>query len=182
MRRINALMILLAAALPTQALTSSELGAWMTGMPEIKNWLDTHQDQLPEQPAAPGSSMETVFQQGVEQLRGAGLYGDFESLVRAKGFESVERWSVVSTEVTRAFVAIEMEKEAASVTEMQNQLQQVKSMPGMPEEQRQAMINMLEQSLGMIKEAQSAPSADKELVRSHLEEVRGILDSDNPEE
>lgn len=182
MRRINALMILMAAALPTQALTSSELDTWITGMPEIKTWLDAHQDQLPEQAPTPGSSMESVFQQGVDQLRGAGLYSDFETLVKTKGFDGVERWSTVSTEVTRAFVAIEMEKEAASIAEMQTQLQQVKTMPGLPEEQRQAMINMLEQSLGMVKDAQSAPATDKELVRAHLEEVRGILDSDNPEE
>lgn len=178
MRRINALIITMAIALPAQALTSAELSGWVTAMPEIKGWLDAHEDRLPEQAATPGSSMDSVVQQGLEQLRAAGLYNEFDSLVRAKGFTDVERWSGITSEITRAYIAVEMDKEAASMNEMQAQLQQVRNMPGMPEEQRQAMVQMLESSLAMFQEAQAAPVGDKELVRSRLEEVRNILDAE----
>lgn len=182
MRRIHALIMMMAVVLPTQALTSSELGNWITAMPSIKTWINAHENELPERQPNPGTDMAAVFKQGIEQLRAAGLYNDFESRVKAGGFSDVERWSQVTTEVTMAYVALEMEKELASSSQMQTQLNEIRNMPGLPAEQRQAMIEMLESSLAMMRDAQNVPEADKAIVRARLDEVRALLNDDNTDE
>lgn len=176
MRHLNVLMLMMAAAVPAQALTTAELDTWIKGMPSIQTWLGNNEGRVPEVQPAPGTSLTEVYRQGVGQLKAAGLYEEFNSLVRGAGFNNAEHWASVTAEVSMAYMALEMEREEASVQELKAQLQQLQSMEGLPEAQRQAMVDMLQSSIAMVREVQSVPDADKNLVRARQQDIGRLMD------
>ena len=87
--------------------------------------------------------MDQVFAKGVEQLREKGLYNDFNKQVTDAGFQNVEQWAGLSRDITMAYMAIEMENEMVSASQMEAQLRQLQSAEGLSPSEKAMMEQMM---------------------------------------
>ena len=134
MRRVMTLVAMLATS-PAWALTATELDVWINSMPQIQGWLDQHEDAMPKTSASMEQGMAAMFQEGIKSRK-----------VSAAGFDSVEQWTRVTTEVSLGMLAVEMSEQGGSrdqVKQQLAQLQQMRNAGGMPAEQLDAMETMM---------------------------------------
>ncbi|MDP2506484.1 hypothetical protein [Oceanobacter sp. 3_MG-2023] len=177
MRRVITLTAMLAAS-PTWALTATELDVWIQSMPTVQVWLDQHEDAMPQGNAAMTDGMAAMFQEGINSLKTSGLYGEFSQQLSAVGFDSVEQWTRITTEISLGMLAVDMNEQGGSRAQVQQQLaqvQQMRSSGNMPAEQLNAMESMLRGTLTMIDEMESVDAADKALVRDRMTELQELI-------
>ena len=161
-------------------LSNKDVEKWLKAMPGLTGWLAQHEDKLgADDVMAQSNSMDQVFAKGVEQLRAKGLYKDFNSQVNKQGYKNVEQWANTSRDITMAYMAIEMEQEQVSISQMEAQLQQLKAAEGIPAEQKVMMEQMMKASLMMVQAAKKVPTKNKEAVRPYLKQIRKSLDEQN---
>lgn len=161
-------------------LSNKDVEKWLKAMPGLTGWLAQHEDKLgADDVMAQSNSMDQVFAKGVEQLRAKGLYKDFNSQVNKQGYKNVEQWANTSRDITMAYMAIEMEQEQVSISQMEAQLQQLKAAEGIPAEQKVMMEQMMKASLMMVQAAKKVPAKNKEAVRPYLKQIRKSLDEQN---
>jgi len=163
--------------LPLQAadLTSTNVERWIGSMPQIQSWLDSHDDAMPApSPAAPGD-LKSVFDQGVSNLRKAGLYQSFYGELKRYGYQSVEQWSDETAQISMAYLAIEMEREPITLSQLQAQLAQVEAAEGLPPEQAKAMKGMLKSTIAMMRQVRSVSVSDKQAIKPFLKQVEQVL-------
>lgn len=172
--RLLAIMLssLLAFSVYAASLTDKDVQLWIKTIPSLQAWLDQHQDQLPEEDMHdPDFSMEAAFDRGIQQLREAGLYNQFNQQVKAAGFTSVEHWTQVSGKISMAYLALSMEAQPATRVEIQNQLQAIRSAKNIPAEEKSMLENMLNASLNMLDAVERVPVSEKNLVRPYLPQL-----------
>ncbi|WP_369856803.1 hypothetical protein [Candidatus Thalassolituus haligoni] len=177
MRRVMTLVAMLATS-PAWALTATELDVWINSMPQIQGWLDQHEDAMPKTSASMEQGMAAMFQEGIKSLKTSGLYSEFGRKVSAAGFDSVEQWTRVTTEVSLGMLAVEMSEQGGSrdqVKQQLAQLQQMRNAGGMPAEQLDAMETMMRGTLKMMDEMEAVDAADKTLVSGRMAELRQLM-------
>lgn len=176
MRWILSLLLTL-MMLPVQAagLTANDVKRWVESMPEIQTWMDGHADALPTPVPAASTNLASVFEQGVAQLRTAGLYRSFEGTVGRFGYRTVEQWSDHSARISMAYLATVMSKESATMSQFKAQLDQVQAAEGLPPEQKQAMVNALSSSMAMMQTMRSVPADDKQAIAPYMNELEQVL-------
>jgi len=162
--------------IPVQAagLTAADVERWVKTMPDVQSWLDSHNDAMPAAPANPGD-LQSVFAQGVSNLRKAGVYQAFDRELGRYGYQSVEQWSDVSARISMAYLAIEMDREPITLSQLKAQLAQVQAAEGLPPEQVQAMTNMLKSTIAMMQQVRSAPASDKQVLKPYVKQVEQVL-------
>ncbi|MBM97091.1 MAG: hypothetical protein CMI09_14740 [Oceanospirillaceae bacterium] len=163
--------------LPVHAagLSAASVERWITAMPEIQIWLDSHQDQMPAPTPSTSSDLGEVFDQGVTNLRQAGLYQSFDAELGRHGYRSVEEWSDQTAKISMAYLAVEMDREPVTLSQLQAQLVQVQAAEGLPPEQVQAMTNMLQSTIAMMRKVNAVPAADRQAVQPFLKQVKQVL-------
>ncbi|TVV42106.1 MULTISPECIES: hypothetical protein [unclassified Thalassolituus] len=173
MRIVMTLLFSLLAPLAMAAdLTEKDVKHWMEAMPALENWLDQHEDQLPEEDFSAGeSSIDAMFNKGIEQLKAAGLYDDFSKQVKAGGYKNIEHWAEISRRVTMGYMALEMENEQVSLSQLEAQLEQIRQSEGMPAEQKMMMEQMMGASLMMMRAVENVSEQDKSAVRPFRQQL-----------
>lgn len=162
-------------------LTAKQVEQWLDAMPQLTSWLSQHEEQLDADHVVKDSaSLDQVFAKGVEQLRTKGLYDAFNQEVTANGFDSVEQWAELSREITMAYMAIEMEHELISASQMEAQLQQLQAAEGLSPEEKAMMEQMMKASLMMVQAAQKVPEANKKAIRPYVERITRQFDEQRP--
>lgn len=173
MRIIMTLLFGLLAPLAMAAdLTEKDVKHWMEAMPALESWLDQHEDQLPEEDFSAGeTSIDAMFNKGIEQLKAAGLYNEFSQQVKAGGYNDIEQWAEVSRRVTMGYMALEIENEQVSLSQLEAQLEQIRQSEGMPAEQKMMMEQMMSTSMMMLRAAGNVSKQDKEAVRPFRQQL-----------
>ncbi len=177
MRAILAMAALLTTT-SAMALTQQELDNWIEVMPHVNQWMDEHDDAMPEEQPSPQASMEEVFAQGIQNLKDANLYDDFGGVVAQSGFSSVEAWSEATADISLAMMAIQVRGEGGIRAQLEKQLaqlQQMRETSSMSDERIDAMESMLQASLKMIQQADEVDDATIELVKSRQNTLEKLM-------
>lgn len=179
MRVVMVLLFSVLAPLAFAAgLTGKDVERWVESMPAVQGWLDQHEDQLPEDEDMSDDKfdMDAMMKRGIQQLKDAGLYSEFNSRVKAAGFRNAEHWAETSQRVSMAYFALSMEGQNDPREEIEAQLQQIRSMD-VPAEQKAMMEGMLQSSLSMLKAMENVSAADKAVVRPYLPQITEQFES-----
>ncbi|WP_221796861.1 hypothetical protein [Oceanobacter mangrovi] len=161
------------------ALTDKEIDQWITSMPKLDQWMEQHPNVAPEQTMQPGQGLKEVYQQGINALKSAGLYSQFNSQVMQYGFNSVEHWAEVSTDISMAMLALENDEPEGARAQIQQQLaqlQQLRSSNAMPAEQLDSMEQLLKSSLQILAEADQVPTDVLEMVKRRKDDIESIME------
>lgn len=172
---LTALMALVILPVQAAGLTTTNVERWIDSMPEIQIWLDARQDAMPAPSPSQGGDFKAVLDQGIKNLRNASLYQAFDTELGKHGYHSVEEWSDQTARISMSYLAIEMEKEPVTLSQLQAQLTQVEAAEGLPPEQVQAIANMLRSTIAMMRKVNSVPVEDKQVVRPYLKQVGQVL-------
>ncbi|MDR9468880.1 hypothetical protein [Marinospirillum sp.] len=174
---IFTLLSLLAFSVSAANLSDSEVQRWIDTHPQIQAWLDQHEDLFPEEDEdAMSFNMEQIFAEGIEELRKAGLYDEFNSQIQDAGFNNVEHWTEITQNITLAYMALAMEDSPHSRQMLERQIEEIRTSPNIPEDQREMYEAMMVSSLEMIDMAEQVPDADKETVRPHLPQLEEMFE------
>jgi len=175
------LTVALTAMLATSsalALDQQQIDQWIEVMPQVDQWMSVNENAMPVEQPTPGVSLKEVFQQGIENLRKADLYLDFQGLVNRAGFDSVEEWTDVTADITMAMMALSLEGQGDMEAQLDQQMQQLEMMKqnqAMPAEQIQAMEQMLEASRQMLQQANDVDEKDMALVRANQNRLEDLM-------
>lgn len=174
---IFALFSLLAFTASANNLSESDVQRWIETHPQIQTWLDQHEDLFPEEAEDDFSfNMEQIFAEGIQQLREAGLYDEFNSQVQNAGFRSVENWTETTQSITLAYMAVAMEDNPHSRQVVEMQLEEIRTATYIPADQREMYEAMLSSSLEMMDRAEQVSTADKRAVRPHMNQLDGLFE------
>lgn len=182
MRLMLALLLVIVAPLATAAdLTGKDIEHWMKSMPQLQKWLDDHDDQLPQDDfSQQEDSIDAMFRRGIQDLKDAGLYAAFNKEVRAEGYADVEAWADQSGRISLAYLAVEMENDPVTLSQMEAQLQQIRE-SDLPAEQKAMMEQVMSASLMMVRAVAQVSDADKEAVRPYRGQLAAQFDNGGEE-
>ncbi|WP_430462993.1 hypothetical protein ACQUQU_09465 [Thalassolituus sp. LLYu03] len=173
MRILMAIALTLMTSLAAAAdLTSKDVQLWINSMPDIDTWLNEHEDKLPELGyQEEDASLDAMFKRGMQDLKKAGLYDEFNAKVKKAGFSSVDQWVEVSSRISLTYMALETEdNQQISASQLEAQLKEIRE-SDLPAEQKAAMEQMMAGSLMVMKAISNVSDADKAAVRPHREEL-----------
>lgn len=184
--------LLLAVALTMMAsfsmaadLTKQEVTAWINSMSTLQGWLDAHEEKMPQRDYGEnsGADMGAIIARGINDLKEAGLYNEFNKEVKKAGFNSVEHWADTSQRVTLGYLALEIadQEQGVSLSQLEAQLKQVRE-SDLPDEQKKMMEDMMNTSLLMMKSVQNVSESDKALLRPYRAQLAKQFDEEQPEE
>lgn len=179
---ISALMVLLASVASAADLTGQDVQLWIKTMPALEDWLDKQEEKMPEADLAEGDTdINAIFQRGIQDLKNAGIYDDFNKEVKAAGFRNVEHWADVSQHISLAFIALEMaDSKEVSASQLEAQLKEIRG-SSLPAEQKQMLEQMLNASLSMMKAVDKVSAADKAAVLPYREQLAKQFDDSGEE-
>lgn len=146
----------------------------LEAMQGMENQYDDLPDELATQEGDFGmDEMSRIFSSSVENMKGHEVYDDLAEVVRDHGFSSPEQWGETGDRIFRAWSAIEMGQQSGQMNqEMAEAMEQINNNPNMSEAQKQQMREMMGGAQSMMDHASTAPEADKQAVRPHLEALR----------
>ena len=168
---LAALMLTVASMTMAADLTEKDVKLWLSATGEMDSWLNENEDKLPEMELEnEDSSVEAMFAKGLQELKNAGLYDEFNTRAKKAGFDGAEHWAEISRRISLAYVALEMENETVSISQIEAQLKQVRE-SALPEEQKAMMEQMMEASLGMLRSVKNVSAADKKAVGPYRDQL-----------
>jgi len=171
------LFSLLAFGTSAANLSESDVQHWIDTHPQIQSWLDQHEEVLlEEEEDSMNLNMEQMFAEGIQQLRDAGLYNDFNRQVQNAGFNNVEHWTETTQNITYAYMALAMEGNPHSRQMIEMQMEEIRTSPHIPEDQREMYEAMMASSLEMMDKAEQVPDAHKRAVRPHMNQLHEMFD------
>lgn len=171
------LFSLVAFSTSAATLSQSNVQTWIDSHPEIQAWLDQHEELFPEEEQDEMNfNLEQIFAEGMQQLRDAGLYNEFNSKVQNAGFQGVEHWAETTQSITYAYMALAMEDNPQTRAMLEAQMQELRNTPHLPEDQKAMYEAMMQSALEMMDIAEEVPDADKETVRPYRQQLDGLFD------
>ncbi|SFX44723.1 hypothetical protein [Marinospirillum alkaliphilum] len=181
MRFLSALLFsLLAFNLYASDLTRADVERWIKTHGELQSWLDQHQEQLPDEDFANTNlSMEELMAKGIQQLRTAGLYNEFNRRVQRAGFSNVEHWAKLGQQISLTYMAIGLEENPQALGMFEAQLRELRSARDIPAEEKAMYEAMLNESINMMRQAQRMSSASKAAVRPYQRQLEELFDQED---
>ncbi|PID42468.1 MAG: hypothetical protein CSB48_10430 [Proteobacteria bacterium] len=114
--------------------------------------------------------------QMISDIKRAGVYNDISSLVKKHGFDSVEQWANVFERAMKAMMASVMTEQAARFkSQMNAQMEQIMNNPNLSKEQKQAMMQMMEQSRSIMQYGDDADPQDVADVRPYIDKFKAEM-------
>lgn len=163
-----------------QPLNETVINNWLNSLDALEAWSKKHEEafsKLEDNDQDNGLSPEAM----IAELKAAGLYSDAESLLRKNGFKSPEAWADVQVRIMKAAMSLQMEAEAQN-TDIQAEIDKIKSNPDIPAEYKEQMIALMTSSQQMLKSLSNASAEDKAAVKPHLEKILMRLEQMDVEE
>ena len=173
MRLLTVLLFsVLAFSVQASELSDKNIKLWIDSMPALQGWLDQHKDKLPEDNVADANfNMEEAFKRGIQDLKNAGLYNEFNSKVKSAGFSNVEQWVGVTQQITMAYTAVMLQQQPDSRAVIEEQLHSIRTSKHVPAEEKAMLEGMLLASLKMLDAVDAVPAADKQRIQPYLPQL-----------
>jgi hypothetical protein len=142
---------------------------WMGSVIPIQTWAKKHQEQFRKANKNKKPDMSTKGM--ISSLRDAGLYKEAAKEMKKYGFKSPEEWAQTQHQVIQAMMALQIDAHPKSAFDPDAQLAKIKNNPNIPEEQKTRMVQLIQSTAKMMKDAKNVPAADKAAVKPHMEEI-----------
>lgn len=166
-----------------EALTDQTIRAFISSLEELQSIEDEFpeltDDLSDEEDAAEMPDFSRLFSSSVEKMEGHDMHDRLEEVVQQHGFSSPEEWGRTGDRIFQAWSALELGEQSGQVNqEMAKAMEEIDNDPHMSEAQKQQMREMMGGAMSAYKQAASAPEADKQAVRPHVQALRGVTESD----
>ncbi len=187
-RQLAAVLALLFSLLPLNAhaekLTDNTIRAFITTLekaqalePEFEDLDDEEDNETLQDNEAPDFSR--IFSSSIEELKGEDAYDRLQDLVQGHGFKNLDEWASTGDRIYSAWMAIEMQAQNPAIQkEMESAMAEIENNPHMSAQQKAQMRASMQAAMGFTQQASSAPSADIEAVKPHLQALRAIAEDD----
>jgi hypothetical protein len=142
---------------------------WMSSVIPIQAWAKEHQKQFLKANANKAPDMSTKGM--INSLHDAGLYNEAAKEMKKYGFKSPEEWAETQHQVIQAMMALQIEAHPKSAFNPEEQLAKIKNNPNIPEAQKAKMVQLIQSTAKMMKDAKNVSAEDKAAVKPHMEEI-----------
>jgi|GEM_PF-2242783 len=116
------------------------------------------------------------FGSALTQIKSHRAYGEFQNIIKRAGFSSDTEWASVGNRIIKAMVATEIENEGPqSKNELTEAISQVKNNPHITDEQKQAIIATLEETLSSMASFKSESKSDVSAIKPYMTELKNIF-------
>jgi hypothetical protein len=90
------------------ALESEDISRWVEATPRIQQWMARESNRLQGYRSIPENqaSLTDIYEQGIVQLKAAGLYTEFDAMLKAAGYRDSAHWVADSTRIYRSLLAM----------------------------------------------------------------------------
>ena len=161
-------------------LTDREITQWIKAWPQLQAWGNKHKKEMTQLDQKfntdDQSKIGEWFKNITPALKSSGYYDEYSAMLKKSGFSSVEQWASISNRILIAMISASMQKQDPAVmAKMKASMAQIDA-SSMPPEQKQMMIQMMQQGQAMFKTMNNAPAADVAVVSKHLPALSKILD------
>lgn len=148
---------------------------------QVSNWLDSYQP-LTSFMRAHGKEIQKASQPGQqgltdEALKKSGTYKPFYALLNKYGFEDARAWQQTSKDVYMAYMASKLEGKNPKIDE---RIEKVQNDDSMSEQQKKAMLQMLNATKNMYAKAKQVPQANVKVVKAHMKELDALSNAAAP--
>ncbi|MDC0661160.1 hypothetical protein [Marinobacter sp. SS21] len=135
--------------------------------------LETAQEQ--EMP-----DFEHLISSSIRKMEGHPGFQTFKDVIEDHGFDSPAQWGETGDRIFRAWMAIEMEQQGATMNQdMARAMAEIDSNPHMTQAQKDQMKAMMGGAMSAMEQAQQAPAADVQALRPHLDDLRAATDDED---
>jgi hypothetical protein len=153
-------------------LDAATIGRWVDATQELQAWGERHDGAEDFLTGDGPFDLE-------RSLAGASThYGEFARIIERHGFRDVEHWSLISSRIMNALIALRLEQEApAALRDMEAQLRAVDDIPQLSAEQRDLIRQQMRESMGMLQSVVADVSPeDLAAVKQSEARLRRMLD------
>lgn len=152
-------------------LRAVDVKGFIGSMQELKPYFDQYADETGDDGDA--SSTSQVVSDWAKSMKDQ---HEVETVLKKHGFD-FERWTVISQQVTQAYMAVKFGEDGQNVqAQMEESIASIETMPDIPADQKTQMIQQMRQSMEeMDKILKSAPE-DQEAVKPFVSQLDTIFD------
>lgn len=170
------LFLLLTAGL-AHGLDDSAINNWLDSMEALQAWAED--EGIEDDPIADGHPGQDDFEQMLAQA--AREHPGAKRIIRANGFSGAEDWAGTGARIMSAWMAVEMERENPQMEEqmrqMEQQVEQMKNDPNIPQQQRDMMVQQMEQARSMMHAmTEGVPDEDKAAVKRNRDRLGSVME------
>ncbi len=170
------LCLLLATGL-AQGLDDSAINNWLDSMEALQAWAE--EEGIEDDPIADGHPGEDDFEQML--AKAAREHPQAGRIIRANGFSGADDWAGTGARIISAWMAVEIERENPQMEEqmrqMEQQVEQMRNDPNIPEQQREMMVQQMEQARSMMRSmTEDVSDEDKAAVRRNRDRLNSVMD------
>lgn len=163
-------------------LTDKQVTQWMKAWPQLQTWGEKHEKEFEQfdKTLNDGDSAKVGewFTNIASTLKASGHYDEYGSILKKNGFSSVEEWAGISNRIVDAVVSASIKQQnPAMMAQMKASMEQLNA-ANLPPEQKQMMMQMMQQSQAMFKTIDDVPPADVSLISKHLPALTQLLETE----
>ncbi len=163
------------------ALTAADVKGFISSYPEAKQLAQKY--ELDKRDRAAAGPRNEVFAGVLEEMKAAGAYDEFATLVRGHGFAGPEEWIDSANRIMMAYAVMAAEDSQGGgrmdenvAQQLAEARQQVES-SDMPADQKQMALSQLEAMASQMKMFEVS-EADRSAVRPHMAELDRIVETE----
>lgn len=180
---IASISLFISSHVSAQNLSAAQIKLWTEAAPTFAAWFKQHENALnsTEEIDFAKSAPSAVATQAASALKQVKLYNQFENIVKAKGFASVEEFFLIQSEIIQGYMHVAMQAYSVKSEiqqEIKDSLAELDASEFLTQEQKdqmkQQMLNMFQQ---LQAPSQSAETANQKLIRQYADEIQKALDS-----
>lgn len=174
--------LIFSLTLQAQDLSNQEIENWLKASPTISKWLNEHKQILESEEKINflESSPAQISEYASRVLKKHKLYAPLASELKQYGFDNLDRFFEVQTQVVQAFMAVSIEQ--ANIPSSMNQellsaLSEIEQAEGLSAEQKAQMKEQLTQMMGQVMKMQNTPEnkGDQQAIKPYLKQIEAAF-------
>ncbi|MCP5206892.1 MAG: hypothetical protein H7A01_06795 [Hahellaceae bacterium] len=162
------------SAYAEKPLTGAQIEKFMSSMEEIQKWSEKNEHRFKSDDDS-DDGFDLSVDKIMREMREAKAYDEIEDIVEKHGFSSPEEWAGIMVRVSKAMMAEAMSGMKDYQAQMNAQVESMMKDPNIPEEQKQAMQQMMQQTTSIADEIKDVNPADVAAVKPYMEKLQAQM-------
>lgn len=114
----------------------------------------------------------------LEEFRGHEGYPELQAILADQDFTDEDRWAEVGDRTLRAYMALQIrEQHPNMLQEMTAALEQIENQPGVSEEQRASMLEMMGPAVAIARSIEQVSDEDLQMAETMRPEIDAVVDT-----
>lgn len=160
------------------ALTQTSVSQFIDSLTEVGEVADQYEEELPvedlESIGRDPSRITSPFSSSMQAMQSHAAFGEISQIVQDHGFADVAAWAATGDRVFRAVGALELDASGAGISaEIAKAIEELEA-SGLPEAQKQQMLQMMNISSASIKAFSDVSQADRDAVAPFVETLKNM--------